>query len=548
MIETRPYQDAALDAIAAAEARGVRRMLVAMATGTGKTVTFAHLLRRRGGRAVVLAHRDELVQQARQKIRAVDPDVTVGVVRAGEDQVYAQVVVASVQTLARASRLERLLAAGRYRSELFKEPLGPIRTVIADEAHHFVAGDDGNTFGRVMEGLGCAIGAAEGPLAVGFTATPERADRKALGVYWEDVVYHLGIVDGIRLGCLVNLRAIEVQLECDFNQLHTRSGDLVAGETSEMLHEANAPKHAVAAYLEHAAGRKAILFTPTIALAREMADAFTAAGVPAESVDGGMDMAARRGVLQRLRTGETQVVANAQVLTEGFDEPSVACIILARPTRSRVLAIQAIGRGMRPYPGKEDCLVLDLVGSTSRTDLMTVANLFDLTPKQAREGIVGAIAAGRLEGATPEQQPRDGRLVYREVDLLGGKLHWVPTQQGAFTLSMGKFGSVSIVQRQPEEEASWDVVRVWHEGEGPERILRRKAVAEGLTMGYAQGVAEDRIRKVKAVSLNSKKAEWRRRPPTDKQRELLERWGAWRPSMTMGEASDAITARMAVRV
>lgn len=539
----RPYQRQAIDAVAAAAVRGVRRMLVVKPTGAGKTVTFAHMLAERGGRAVVLAHRDELVQQAADKLRMVAPELTVGVCKAERDEVLAHVVIASVQTLARPARLSRLMA-GLHGAHLFGGATG-LRTLVVDECHHYPAGADGNTFGRVLEGLGAFDDG--GPLTVGFTATPDpltASSDGALAGGWEEVVYQLGILDGIRGGWLVDVKAKEVLLAgVDFNDLHVNRGEIKADEAAEMLLEADAPTHAARAYLEHAAGMSALVFTPTIAVAHAMAAAFRAAGVSAEAVDGQMPLDERRAILRRLHTGETLVVPNAQVLTEGFDEPRVSCIIMARPTRSRPFALQCIGRGLRPYPGKSHCIVLDLVGSVRRQDLMTVSALFDARKEALeRDGLLAA-STEEARAVVEAQEPR-GRLVTREIELFKARAFaWVDAG-GRFVLSLGEKGNVVLEpSANPETPDRWDVFHTRRVQVATKRwVMNRKKLFAGLPMDYATGAAEDYMRREGAERLNAKDAGWRALPATEPQRNALMRRGRWRTGMLRGEASDALSA------
>jgi ATP-dependent helicase IRC3 len=358
-ISLRPYQCEAVEAIEAAELRGLRRLLISLPTGTGKTIIFAMLITRRRGRSLILVHRDELITQAVEKLTFVDPRLDVGVVKAERNELDHRAVVASVQTLSRRRRLEQLGT--------------DFATVIVDEVHHAPA----YTYELVLEYLSCFEG--YGPLLVGVTATPERGDRGPLGHIFEQIVYHKSILEMIP-AYLSDLRAIQVQLvKADFNTLHLRNGDFRDDEVEEMMFAANAPAEVAAAYGQYAMGRKALIFTPSVALAHAMVDAFRASGMPAvEAIDGTTPLDARRAILRRLHTGETRVVSNCFVLTEGFDEPSIDCIIMARPTRSRPTYMQMIGRGTRKFPGKEDCLILDLVGVTTRLDLMTIGRLFNL--------------------------------------------------------------------------------------------------------------------------------------------------------------------------
>ena len=175
-------------------------------------------------------------------------------------------------------------------------------------------------------------------------------------------MYQKTLLEMMQAGYLVDLRAFQVLLQADFDALRIQQGNFVDAELETLLLAVNAPAQVLAAFQAHAANRKALLFTPTVALADAMAATFCAAGIAAEALDGSTPLATRRAILQRLHTGETRVVANCAVLTEGFDEPSIDAIIIARPTQSAPLYQQMLGRGTRTYPGKTDCLVLDVVG------------------------------------------------------------------------------------------------------------------------------------------------------------------------------------------
>lgn len=507
------------------------------------TVCFATIIRERGARTLVLAHRDELVEQAVEKIRRCAPEMTVGVVKAERDQVLCKVVVASVQTLARPARLEQLKVSAGHRPGLFADRLGPVGLVVVDEAHH---AHSENSYGKLLRELGAFE--AGGPQVVGFTATPERMDKHSLSSVWEEIAFQHGLLDGIREGYLVDPRGIEAQLAVDFGQLKVRAGDYAQDELDALLRAADAPHHVVATYLEQCQDRKGVVFTVSVKGAHEMAAAFREAGVPAEALDGSMARDHRRAILARLRSGETQVVANAAVLTEGWDEPSISCVVIARPTRSRVLAIQMIGRGLRPAPGKTDCLVIDTVGMSRRTDLVTLAALAGVTKRQAEQGLrtalldrVEAEAAAAAQQATQEElalaAQDDGTLIYRQFDLrTGSRLHWVETRHGQWVLSMGKQGTVHVAP----DPAGFRVVRLWRGEDGGQR---RAVVKVTPSLEEAQAEAEARVRKVGMVQANSRSAEWRRRPPTHGQVQLLGKLGLALPP-TMGEASDLITRQL----
>lgn len=514
----RPYQREAVDAIHAAYAAGVRRPLLVLPTGAGKTVVFSHLLRERGGRALVLAHRDELIGQAADKLRQVDPRADVGIVKAELDQWARRVVVASVQTLVQPGRLSRY-------------QFGDFDTIVVDEAHHSTA----KTYRTILSHLGTF--ASSRVLTVGVTATPDRGDGVGLSHVFEEVVYERKLQEMIADGYLVPLRGIRVQLDADFGQLRSRAGDIVDSDAARLLLDHDAPGIVAAAYRRHTPGQRAIVFTPTVQVAEACAASLRAVGIPAEALDGTTPPDERRAILSRLRTGETPVVCNCGVLTEGFDEPRVAVVIVARPTRSRALYAQMVGRGARLYPGKTHCTVLDVVGSTREHQLVTLA---DLTGKALPKDEGKASASGSTKGeAFQLGVPLDPNAVGgRAVDLFSGhEFRWIELGE-AFVLPTGD-GWV-LLEPQPRDADRWWVIAQRSRDDAPE------LVEHSLDLGYAQGVAEDLVRNLGAAALAQREAHWRSRPVSNGQRLALEKWGkAPTPRMTMGEASDLLTATIA---
>jgi superfamily II DNA or RNA helicase len=473
------------------------------------------LLRHRPGRALVLAHRDELIEQAVGKLRWINPGIEIGVVKAERDGHAAPVVVASVQTLSRRQRLARLVP--------------DFGTIVIDEAHHAPA----DTYRRILGH--CRAWHPEGPLVVGVTATPERGDRKSLRQVFERVVYQKSLLEMMQAGYLADLRAIQVLLQANFDAVRVRQGDFVESDLETLLVEANAPVHVVAAFETQAAERKALLFTPTVAMAHAMAETFCTAGIPAEALDGRTPLGERRAILQRLHTGQTRVVANCAVLTEGFDEPSVDCIIMARPTRSRPLYQQMLGRGTRTYPGKSDCLVLDVVGVSSRHTLQSASALFGCSPDDLHTQSVTEMMAERERRERDHQEAIAGRLRSTPVNLFARRqLRWVQTRQGAWVLSLGaQHGTLRLV---PAGDATWQVIQV-------QRQAVATVVADNLPLAYAQGLGEDIARRLGVESLSDAEAPWRGQPASEKQMALLFRLGVTvQPGLTKGEAADQITA------
>lgn len=469
-------------------------------------------------RALILAHRDELIEQARDKVRLVlGDDAEIGIIKAERNEVNAEIVIASVQTLSRQKRLEQL-----------RTDFG---VVITDEAHHAPA----DSYQRIYQHV--RAGEPDGPLLIGVTATADRADRRGLAGTFDEISYEIQMLELMKQGYLVDLRGKQVAIEADFNTLHSRAGDIIESEAGELLLAAKAPQQLAMAYQEHAAGRKGIVFTPTVAVAHASAVALNDVGIPAIGLDGTTPRDERRAILTDLKSGAVQVVTNCGVLIEGFDEPSISCIANMRPTKSRALLVQMIGRGTRPYPGKTDCLVLDLVGSVTRHDLMSTAKIFGLPARDlANKTVTEAIAARE----TPEiPTPAPGRMVAADVDLFRTRpAKWVPTGTGRFVLPTGQ-GTLVL---RPAFGDRWDVLHVPQQGP-------RETLMTNLPLDYATGFAEDRVKSMGSQALIDRTAPWRLAPPSEKQLHLLHRLGVPLSTIrTRGEASDAITAAFAAEV
>jgi len=520
----RDYQQDAVSAVLTARANGRERVLLILPTGAGKTIVFASIIGgilTDGGRALVLVHRDELLNQAVAKLRDVlGVEIDIGIVKAEQNNIDAQIVVASVQTLCRPNRLAQLGS-------------GFVVCVI-DEAHHAAA----ETYRQILSRVRDPVDSSEpAPFVLGVTATADRGDGVGLAGVFESIAYEKPMLELIEHGHLVDIAARQIAIRADFNQLHTRAGDFVDGETGAALLAAEAPAQVARAYDELARDRKGLVFTPTVAVAEAMADAFNEQGIPAASLDGTTPIDQRRHILSDLKSGAVQVVSNCGVLTEGFDEPSISCVTIAKPTKSRGHYTQMLGRGTRPYPGKTNLLVLDTVGCTTHLDLMTAAELFGLptdalTTKTVSEAIATKHAA-EIPVATP------GTIISTTVNLFRQRpAHWVPTTTGRFALPTGD-GTLVL---RPQFGDQWDVLHV------PRQGVPTTLVA-GMTLGGAQGFAEDRAHQMGAHALVDRNAAWRSGPPSDKQLFALQRLGVpIKEIRTKGEASDAISAALVAAV
>lgn len=348
----RPYQREALTAVEAEFARGIRCTLVVLPTGTGKTVLFAEYGRRaveRNRRVLVLAHREELLDQARRKFADVGVFAVIeqGSQRAGR----APVVIASVATL-HAKRLATFSASA-------------FDDIIVDEGHHAAA----QSYRKILDKFPHAK-------VLLVTATPDRADGKALGKICETVAYRLELRQAIADGWLAPLVAHRVLVEgVDLSRVSVRAGDFAADELAKIFGEEKALQGVAVPLLRLSGQRRTIAFAVDVANAHALAALLNKyePGV-ARAVDGTASSDERKGTLAAFRRGDFRILVNCALFTEGFDEPSVACVAIARPTKSRALHCQMLGRGTRLFEGKRDCLVIDFVGNTGKHSLVGPAD------------------------------------------------------------------------------------------------------------------------------------------------------------------------------
>jgi ATP-dependent helicase IRC3 len=359
MLTLRPYQREAIDAVIAARRSGVRRMLVCLPTGAGKTVVFAELARVAKRQVLVLAHREELLAQARDKIeRALQSTSVVAIERGAERApADARILVASIRSL-HEERLAKVIA-GR-----------DIGLVIYDECHHAAAADNL----RVLRTLGAFEKEWSGTL-LGFTATTARGDGKGLDEVFEKIVYSQSLPKMIDDGYLAPLRGFRVSTAADLTRLSSSGADFREEELALAVDIEERNALVARSIQELARDRRTIAFCVTVAHAMNLARALQILGVRAGVVHGEMRSETRAEALAAFREGRIQVLTNVAVLTEGFDDPGVSCVAMARPTRSEGLYAQCAGRGTRLHPGKKDCLILDFV-DVSALSLCTLPSLF----------------------------------------------------------------------------------------------------------------------------------------------------------------------------
>ena len=360
-VQLRPYQEQARLRVEDEWTSGVKRTLLVLPTGTGKTIVFAKIVEdmvRKGYRVLILAHRGELLEQAADKIRK-STGLVCSVEKADQSCLdsWFRVTVGSVQSMQRPKRLER-----------FSADYFPV--IIIDEAHHAIS--DG--YQRVLEHFPDAR-------VLGVTATPDRGDMRNLGEFFQSLAYEYTLPKAIKEGYLSPIKAQTVPLEIDISDVGIQSGDFAAGEIGTAL-DPYLPKIAEE-MKKYCMNRKTVVFLPLIATSQKFKDLLNENGFRAAEVNGTSED--RAEVLKDFEEGKYNVLCNSMLLTEGWDCPSVDCVIVLRPTKVRSLYSQMVGRGTRLYPGKEYLLLLDFLWHTERHELCHPAHLICESEEVARK-------------------------------------------------------------------------------------------------------------------------------------------------------------------
>lgn len=360
-MEARPYQREAIRAIEGEWDKGVQKTLLVLPTGCGKTIVFCKVAEDRvcaGGRVLILAHRGELLEQAADKLQQVT-GLGTALEKAESSSLdsWYRVTVGSVQTLMRESRL------ARFAPDWFD-------TIIVDEAHHVLA----DSYQRILEHFSAAK-------VLGVTATPDRGDMRNLGSVFETLAYEYTLPRAIREGYLCPIKAQTIPLKLDLTGVGVQSGDFKAGDLGSALDP----------YLLQIAGemrsicaeRKTVVFLPLVKTSQKFRDILCDMGFNAAEVNGNSED--RAEILRDFDAGKYNVLCNSMLLTEGWDCPSVDCVVVLRPTKIRSLYAQMVGRGTRLHPGKSELLLLDFLWHTERHELCHPASLICESEEVARK-------------------------------------------------------------------------------------------------------------------------------------------------------------------
>ena len=349
----RPYQQEAFEKVLAEWDGGVKKTLLVLPTGTGKTIVFSKIAEecvRRGKRVLIMAHRGELLEQAADKIYK-STGLQCSVEKAGETCLgqWYRIIVGSVQTLMHERRLKK------FKQDYFD-------AIIIDEAHHCVS----DSYQRVLQHFNDSY-------VLGVTATPDRADLKNLGSYFESLAFEYTMPQAIKSGYLVPIKALTVPLKIDISMVGISAGDFKVGEIGTAL---DPYLYQIAdKMVKYCMNRKTIVFLPLITTSKKFMGILNERGFVAAEVNGSSED--RAEILQDFEEGKYNVLCNSMLLTEGYDCPAVDCIIVLRPTKSRPLYAQMVGRGTRlsPETGKDHLLLIDFLWMTERHELCHPASL-----------------------------------------------------------------------------------------------------------------------------------------------------------------------------
>lgn len=493
-ISLRPYQIEALEAVQNAYEQGTRKQLVHIATGGGKTIIFATLIAKLNWRTLVLAHTTELLDQAREKIQMISPGLNVGIVKAGLKEYESHVVVCSIQS---ARQPETLI-------QLQKQDFA---LCIYDECHRACT----KSARDILQALGFLDSSDK--LLCGYSATPFRNDTKGLGEVFERVVYKKTIKELISLGYLCPPKGIKIRTDLDLATIKTEDGDFVSEALANYMNTPEMNEVVVNSYLENAQGRKAVCFAVTVSHAKNLTTAFRKYGVVSEAIYGDMPADERANVLKRFQKGEISVLTNCQILTEGWDCQEVDCIIVAKPTQSKGLYQQMCGRGLRLYPNKKDCLILDF---GSKTHSLCGSAILDRDsesdePEQKQSSVGRMIEFAKTLPPTINRKLRASII---EFDPLGDDFTWIKDRDTFYLRAIED----KILKIFPTSENRFSVIFF--------NVNSHQTIAKDISFEYAFSTAEEFAKANRSLfTISDLEAHWRTLPISDKQKDLFRSYG-----------------------
>ncbi|KAL8847499.1 MAG: hypothetical protein Q9221_007454 [Calogaya cf. arnoldii] len=579
-VRLRTYQEECIQSVLSYLRKGHRRLGISLATGSGKTIIFTQLIDRvepsqnGANRTLILAHRRELVEQAARHCTIAYPEKSIEIEMGNlHASGSADITVASVRSLTSGDRISKFDPA-RY------------KLVLVDEAHHIVASGYMDTLRHF--GLVGSAEMAHTPALVGVSATMSRLDGIRLSDAIDHIVYHKDYIDMIQENWLSNVIFTTVQSNADLSRVRKGpGGDFQTGALSEAMNNAETNEITVRAWLSRAADRKSTLvFCVDLAHLTALTAVFRAHNVDARFITGETPKHIRGERLEAFKNQQYPVLLNCGVFTEGTDIPNIDCILLARPTRSRNLLVQMIGRGMRLYPGKVNCHIIDMVASLD-VGIVSTPTLFGLSPdelvKEADANELRSLQDRKELEALREQKVQEDatadpphglaaksqrRLtftdydsVYDLIDDTSGDRHvrgisalsWVVVGENRYILS-GQNGEYLTIQKSPACGSSPELIEVWYTQKiaeeayqpGKSPFMRPRLVAKSETLSDAVHAADTLATRRFAWQFVQHAQAWRKKPASEGQLMFLNKYRDTDDQLTAdqiskGKAGDMIT-------
>ncbi|KAL2129927.1 hypothetical protein VTI74DRAFT_7091 [Chaetomium olivicolor] len=573
-LKLRDYQEECIQSVLASLEKGHKRLGVSLATGSGKTVIFTQLIGRVKPRSetatqtLILAHRRELVEQAARHCSRTYPDRSIelelGKLSASGT---ADITVASLQSILSKDRLSK------FDPKRFK-------LVLVDEAHHIVSPG----YLKVLDHFGLRTKRPDSPHLIGVSATFSRFDGLKLGAAIDEIVYHKDYVDMIGEKWLSDVVFTTVESKADLSQVKRKgkggSGEFDTDSLSQAVNTVELNDVVVRAWFAKAAGRKSTLvFCVDLNHVAALTQRFRHYGIDARFVTGDTPARDRAERLDAFKNGEFPVLINCGVFTEGTDIPNIDCIVLARPTRSRNLLIQMIGRGMRLHSGKQNCHIIDMVAGLE-TGIVTTPTLFGLDPDemvneasadkmyelrdrkeaerdreaQARQRTTGAESTGRSYSVTFTEYDS----VFDLISDTSGEKHirfisqhaWVQVAPDKFILS-GPGGTYLKLERLPDAGPDGPKFKVWEVRALPVGVSKSpyaapREILSAVTFADAVHGSDKYAAENYPFYIIGSRLPWRKAPATDDQLKFLNKLRAEDDKLgpedvTKGRAADMIT-------
>ena len=514
MFILRDYQNESLEVIknmAAGE-----RKLIKIPTGGGKTVIFASLSSQVEGRTLIVVPSKELREQAFEKIKAIDENIDIGNVQANLDEVESKIVIASRQSLThkKSTRMQRMLKHGDF------------EYIIFDEVHQAVEQTE-----KIINKINKTA------KIIGFTATPYNKELKKI---FDNIDFQRDIYSMILNDYLCEPKAILVQSKTNLSHIKIVAGEFNLKELEEAVNNDNRNQLIVKSYLEYAKHRKSTLvFASGIAHCNSIKEEFKRNGINCESIDSTMDKDSRENIIESFTSGKVPVLVNVAVLTTGFDHPETDCIILCRPTKSRILYEQIIGRGLRTSEGKDDCLIIDINDIIKNHDLMSLSNVFNMdikhneTPTEAKKRIEREKAEleekRRLEELRKAEEMKrkqeEVELKAKQIKLfnrdftsriLEANYDWFKVDLLTYALSIASDKHYVIERDEENEVTNYSLYETITNKENKDlKFIRQQEDLKGLL----QYVENELIQRTN--SFINKNGEWKIQSATDNQRKYV---------------------------